>query len=315
MRLVTYRAARGWQTGVLVGELVVDAEAVLGRDKPTSNGATSLCTRELLAASESRWRDTSTAAADAAQTGSAVVGALADVELGPPVPDPEKIFCLGLNYRDHSAETALPVESVPTIFAKFRNALAGSRSPIVLPSTSSKVDFEGELAVVIGRRGKHIPRDRALSYVGGYMPFNDVSARDLQMATSQWTAGKVADTFAPCGPALVLCDEVADPHALRIATRVNGETLQSASTADMIFGVAETVSYLSQLVTLEVGDIISTGTPAGVGYTRDPPIFLAAGDVVEVEIEGLGVLQNPVVAPDAPTPTGSRTGEDARAGA
>ena len=313
MRLVNYRAARGWQTGILVGELVVDAEAVLGRDGLTSDGATSLCTRELLAASRSRQRDAGAAAADAARTGSGVVGALADVELGPPLPDPEKIFCLGLNYRDHAVETALPVQGVPTIFTKFRNALAGSRSPIVLPSTSSKVDFEGELAVVIGRRGKQISRDRALSHVGGYMPFNDVSARDLQMATSQWTAGKVADTFAPCGPALVLCDEVADPHALRIATRVNGETLQSASTADMIFGIAETVSYLSQLVTLEVGDIIATGTPAGVGYTRDPPIFLAAGDVVEVEIEGLGVLENHVVAAHAATDW--RTREDARAGA
>lgn len=313
MRLVTYRAARGWQTGLLVGELVVDAEAVLGRDDPTGNGVTSLRTRDLLAASPSRRREAGAAAAQAARTGSGVAGALADVELGPPVPDPEKIFCLGLNYRDHSVETALPVESVPTVFTKFRNALAGSRTPIVLPSTSSKVDFEGELAVVIGRRGKHISPDRALSHVGGYMPFNDVSARDLQMATSQWTAGKVADTFAPCGPALVLCDEVADPHALRIATRVNGATLQSASTADMIFGIAETVSYLSQLVTLEVGDIISTGTPAGVGYTREPPIFLAPGDVVEVEIEGLGVLENHVVAAHAAS--GSRTQEDARGGA
>lgn len=310
MRLVTYRASRAWRTGVLVDDVIVDARQVLGRE---SSSAAGLCTRQILASSPARLRADAAAAEQAARTGSGVVAEIADVELGPPVPDPEKIFCLGLNYRDHSEETALPVESVPTIFTKFRNALVGSRSSIVLPATSNQVDFEGELAVVIGRRGKHIPRHRALTHVGGYMPFNDVSARDLQMVTSQWTAGKVADTFGPCGPALVLCDEVADPHALRIETRVNGETLQSASTADMIFGIADTVSYLSRLVTLEVGDIISTGTPAGVGYTREPPIFLAAGDVVEVEIEGLGVLQNPVVAADEPS--AALVEEDARAGA
>lgn len=313
MRLVTYRAADAWQPGVLVGDIVVDAAKVVAGETRPSNGARTLCTRHILATTPAVRRATAAAAEHAARAGSGVVGSLGDVELGPPIPDPEKIFCLGLNYRDHSVETALPVESVPTVFTKFRNALVGSRGAIVLPSASSKVDFEGELAVVIGRRGKHIPRDRALAHVGGYMPFNDVSARDLQMMTSQWTAGKVADTFAPCGPALVLCDEVADPHALRIETRVNGETLQSASTGDMIFGIADTVSYLSQLVTLEVGDIISTGTPAGVGYTRQPPIFLNGGDVVEVEIGGLGVLQNTVVAAEA-APQRSDD-EAARAGA
>lgn len=311
MRLVTYRAARALRTGVLVDDIVVDADQLGQAAGASRSGAGALSARRILAMTPGERAEIAAAAAHAARTGSGVVGDLGDVELGPPVPAPEKIFCIGLNYRDHSAETALPVESVPTIFAKFRNALVGSRSAIVLPPTSREVDFEGELAVVIGRRGKHIAREQALSHVGGYMPFNDVSARDLQMVTSQWTAGKVADTFGPCGPALVLCDEVADPHALRIETRVNGETLQSASTADMIFGIAETVSYISQLVTLEVGDIISTGTPAGVGYTRKPPIFLAAGDVVEVEIEGLGVLQNPVVAADFPP--GAAAEEGARA--
>lgn len=313
MRLVTYRASRAWRTGVLVDGVVIDALQVLGREASSAAGAAGWCTRHILESSPVSRLESAAAAENAARTGSGVVGDLAEVELGPPVPDPEKIFCLGLNYRAHSTETALPVETVPTVFTKFRNALVGSRSSIVLPSASNEVDFEGELAVVIGRRGKHISRDRALTHVGGYMPFNDVSARDLQMVTSQWTAGKVADTFGPCGPALVLCDEVADPHALRLETRVNGETLQSASTADMIFGIAETVSYLSQLVTLEVGDIISTGTPAGVGYTREPPIFLTPGDVVEVEIEGLGVLQNPVVAADEPFDP--LTEEDPRAGA
>jgi 2-keto-4-pentenoate hydratase/2-oxohepta-3-ene-1,7-dioic acid hydratase in catechol pathway len=286
VRLVTFRAEAAWRPGVLVDGVVVDVVRLDG----------SRSTREVLAAPAEAREALLEAAEQAVGTGVGVVGRLEDLELGPPLPDPEKIFCLGLNYVDHAAETALPVQTVPTLFTKFRNALTGSGSAIVLPATSREVDFEGELAVVIGRRAKDVPRERALAHVAGYMPLNDVSARDLQMQTSQWTAGKVPDTFAPCGPVLVLADEVDDPQALQIETRVNGETLQSASTADMIFDVAAAVSFLSQLVTLEVGDIIATGTPAGVGFTREPPLFLAAGDEVEVEIEGLGVLRNVVVA-------------------
>jgi 2-keto-4-pentenoate hydratase/2-oxohepta-3-ene-1,7-dioic acid hydratase in catechol pathway len=229
--------------------------------------------------------------------GGRAVGRLSELELGPPVPDPDKIICLGLNYRDHADEMNLTAPEAPTLFAKFRNALTGSGSAITLAPSSSAVDFEGELAVVIGRRCKNVSRNDAFACVAGYMPLNDVSARDLQMRTSQWTAGKVPDSFAPCGPALVLADEVADPSALRIETRVNGETVQSASTAEMIFGIAESVSFISELMTLELGDIIATGTPAGVGYTREPPLFLKPGDVVEVEVESLGTLSNPVAGP------------------
>lgn len=305
MRLVTYCHEEEWRAGVLVGDLVVDAAHAPGG----SDGTIAVSTRALLRSDPERRSEIAAAAEDAARSGTGVAGALADIELGPPVRNPEKIFCLGLNYRDHAVETALDVEPVPTLFTKFRNALVGPGSPIVLSPMSDQVDFEGELALVIGRRGSNVPESRALDYVGGYMPFNDVSARDLQMSTSQWTAGKVLDTFAPCGPTLVLSDEVDDPQALRISTRVNGTTLQSASTADMIFGIAETVSYVSRLVTLEVGDIIATGTPAGVGYTRQPPIFLRAGDTVEVEIEGLGTLSNPVADPDrSPTDRGARAG-------
>jgi 2-keto-4-pentenoate hydratase/2-oxohepta-3-ene-1,7-dioic acid hydratase in catechol pathway len=310
MRLVTYRPPSGgpWRTGVLVGDVVVDAALSAVVNGAAAPAAPSV--REVLGAPAER-RGKLQAAAEAAAREGSVVSALAELELGPPVPDPDKVFCLGLNYHDHAAETSLPVQDVPTLFTKFRNALTGSRSPIVLPPSSREVDFEGELALVIGRRGKDIPPERVLDHVGGYMPLNDVSARDLQMRTSQWTAGKVPDTFAPCGPALVLADEVPDPHALRIETRVNGITLQSASTADMVFDIPATVSYLSRLVTLEVGDIISTGTPAGVGFTREPPVFLQDGDLVEVEIERLGVLSNPVAAAAAGSPpprTGTRAG-------
>jgi 2-keto-4-pentenoate hydratase/2-oxohepta-3-ene-1,7-dioic acid hydratase in catechol pathway len=272
MRVASYRdaASEPWRTGVVVDDVVVE---------------TDLSVRDILSASPAD-REALTEAGPARP--------LDELELGPPVPDPQKIICLGLNYHEHARETALPTGSVPTLFAKFPNALTGSGSPIVLPAASREVDFEGELALVIGRRGKDIPEERVFEHVGGYMPLNDVSARDLQLLTSQWMAGKMPDTFAPCGPALVLADEVPDPEALQLETRVNGATLQSASTGDMIFGIRQTVRYVSQLVTLEVGDIISMGTPAGVGFKREPPVFLQPGDMVEVEIEGLGVLRNPV---------------------
>jgi 2-keto-4-pentenoate hydratase/2-oxohepta-3-ene-1,7-dioic acid hydratase in catechol pathway len=298
VKVLTYRADGQWQAGVLADELVVDGGRALAAAFPASAGDTlvrSSC-KEIVALEPAERRIVAEAAADLAAAGDDVAGRLGDLELGPPVADPEKILCLGLNYREHATEMALDTPSAPTLFAKFRNALTGSGAPIVLPGQARKVDYEGELAVVIGRRGAGIPEDRALEHVAGYMPFNDVSARDLQMATSQWTAGKIPDTFAPCGPVLVLADEVPDPHALTIETRVNDVTLQSARTAEMIFGIAETVSFISRLVTLEPGDVIATGTPAGVGYRREPPVFLAPGDVVEVEIDGLGTLVNPVVA-------------------
>lgn len=304
MRLLSYRADGRLRSGVLVGDVVVDTTKALGA--ALGPRALDASTKAIVALEPAERLLVADAAAGLAETGDGVAGRVSDVELGPPVVDPEKILCLGLNYRDHATEMALDAPSAPTLFPKFRNALIGSGAPIVIPPHAREVDYEGELAVVIGRRCREVPDEQALEHVAGYMPLNDVSARDLQMATSQWTAGKIPDTFAPCGPVLVLSDEVPDPHALSIATRVNGETLQSASTAEMIFGIAETVSFISRLVTLEPGDIIATGTPAGVGYRREPPVFLEPGDVVEVEIAGLGTLVNPVVGGQERPSAGTR---------
>ena len=231
-----------------------------------------------------------------------------DAVLGPPVPDPEKIVCLGLNYREHAEESGMEEPPAPVLFAKFRNSLVGPGAPVVLPQASEKVDYEGELAVVIGRTCKEVSEDEALDYVAGYMPLNDVSARDLQLQTGQWLAGKAVDTFAPCGPALVLADEVGDPQDLLLATRVNGETVQEASTSQMIFSVRQTISFVSRVMTLEPGDIVATGTPSGVGQSRTPPLFLKEGDIVEVEIEKLGILRNPVVGPDSAAATAGSAG-------
>lgn len=217
------------------------------------------------------------------------------VRLGPPIPDPQKIICLGLNYRDHAEEAGLTPPAAPMFFAKFANSLVGPADAIVPPVTTEQVDYEAELAVVIGKRARSISAEHALEHVAGVMAFNDVSARDLQMANNLWTGGKAIDTFAPCGPALVTLEEVEDIQALPVRTRVNGETVQDGNTAAMIFSVAETIAFLSQIMTLEPGDIIATGTPAGVGNSRTPKLFLHAGDVVEVEIEGVGTLRNPLV--------------------
>jgi 2-keto-4-pentenoate hydratase/2-oxohepta-3-ene-1,7-dioic acid hydratase in catechol pathway len=222
--------------------------------------------------------------------------AIDEARLGPPIPDPDKIICLGLNYRSHAEEAGFKVPTVPILFAKYRNALTGPTSSIMLPSVSQEIDYEGELAVVIGRRCKDVTAADALKVVAGYMAFNDVSARDVQMRASQWLSGKTLDTFAPCGPALVV-NEIADPQTLNLATRVNGQTLQQSNTRMMIFSVAESIAYISRLMTLQPGDIIATGTPEGVGFKRNPPIFLHHGDVVEVEIEGIGCLRNPVIDP------------------
>jgi 2-keto-4-pentenoate hydratase/2-oxohepta-3-ene-1,7-dioic acid hydratase in catechol pathway len=222
------------------------------------------------------------------------------VRLLAPIQDPDKILCIGLNYRDHAEETGMAPPVAPVVFAKFRNSLAGPTDPIVLPDASEAVDYEAELAVVIGRRCRNVDAADALECVAGAMAFNDVSARDLQMQTSQWTMGKAIDTFAPCGPALVFMDEIDELQSLRVETRINGETVQSGTTASMIFTVAEIIAFISSVMTLEPGDMIATGTPAGVGFSRKPPLLIAPDDVIEVEIETVGLLANPVVAPVAP---------------
>ena len=222
--------------------------------------------------------------------------ALADLTLNAPIARPSKIMCIGLNYRDHAAESNTPVPDYPTLFAKYPNCVIGHGEAIVLPRISSEVDYEGELGVVIGRRARQVSEAEALSYAGGYLPFNDVSARDFQRRTSQWTIGKTFDTFGPMGPALVTADEVPDPQNLNLRVSIGGEVLQSSNTGNMIFTVAQLIAYLSAVMTLEPGDVIATGTPSGVGAARKPPRFLRPGETVRVEIEGLGVLENPIVA-------------------
>jgi 2-keto-4-pentenoate hydratase/2-oxohepta-3-ene-1,7-dioic acid hydratase in catechol pathway len=215
-----------------------------------------------------------------------------------PVPDPHKIVCIGLNYRDHAAESGAPVPPEPILFSKYATALIGHGETIILPAVSQEVDYEAELVVVIGRKGRHIPRARAFEYVGGYAVGHDVSARDWQLNKpgKQWMAGKTFDTFAPVGPVLVTPDEIPDPHKLGIRLRLNGQTMQESSTSQLIFGVDELIAYLSQVFTLEPGDLIFTGTPPGVGMARKPPVWLKPGDTVEVEIDQLGVLRNLVAA-------------------
>jgi 2-keto-4-pentenoate hydratase/2-oxohepta-3-ene-1,7-dioic acid hydratase in catechol pathway len=212
-----------------------------------------------------------------------------------PVPRPGKVVCIGLNYRDHAKEQNIEPPKTPIVFSKFPTCIAAPETPIRLGS-SQKVDWEAELAVVIGRRAKGVKKEQAYDYVLGYACFNDVSARDFQFADGQWQRGKSCDTHGPFGPYILTADEVKDPHALRIALRVNGETMQDSSTAQMIFGVPELVEWISENITLEPGDVIATGTPPGVGFARKPSVYLKAGDVAEVEIEGLGVLRNPVRA-------------------
>jgi acylpyruvate hydrolase len=281
MRLVSFDdGTTGTQAGVLLGEEIVPVAALAAP-------ATSM--RELLAALDAD--GLGALAAQAAQSARRL--ALGSVRLRAPVPDPEKIICLGLNYADHAAETGQQKPTAPLWFAKFANSLIGSGEAILLPAAyPDYVDYEAELAVVVGRVAHRVQERDALAYLAGAMPFNDVSARDLQMQNPLWTSGKAVDTFAPCGPALVTLEEAADLQNLTLRTRINGELLQEGTTSEQIFGVAEVLAWLSRTITLRPGDIIATGTPAGVGASQGR--FLRAGDTVEVEVEGLGAVINPV---------------------
>jgi len=266
MRLVSYESDGHWRAGILVAEGVLDAAATARDARAGADMGAWASNRTLIQTSE----EERTAVAEAIPELESSAMPLAELRLGPPIPDPDKILCMGLNYRDHAAESGLPPPTVPLFFAKFRNSLIGPHDSIVLPAPSDQVDYEAELAVVIRRRCWDVAVEQALSYVAGAMAFNDVSARELQFQASQWTMGKAIDTFAPCGPALVLLDELSDLQALGIRARVNGQTLQDANTSLMMFGVAEAVAFLSRVMTLEPGDIIATGTPAGVGMARGP---------------------------------------------
>jgi 2,4-didehydro-3-deoxy-L-rhamnonate hydrolase len=213
-----------------------------------------------------------------------------------PIDRPGKIVCVGLNYRDHAEEQGVPLPEAPLLFAKWENALIGPGEPIVIPPIVTKCDYEAELGVVIGSRVRDVSVENALEAVAGYICVNDVSARDLQFADGQWTRGKSPDTFCPVGPRLVQRDEIPDPQNLAIRAVLNGETRQESTTANMVFGVADLIAYITQTITLEPGDLIATGTPAGVGAFRDPPAFMQPGDEITIEIEGLGSLTNPVAA-------------------
>jgi 2-keto-4-pentenoate hydratase/2-oxohepta-3-ene-1,7-dioic acid hydratase in catechol pathway len=222
--------------------------------------------------------------------------ALEDAKVCAPVPRPGKIICVGLNYRDHASESNMKVPEFPVTFSKFATCITGPEDPVVLPKGSTQVDYEAELAVVIGRVTKDVPRAKAVGQILGYCCFNDVSARDFQFTDGQWQRGKSCDTFAPMGPYVATTDEIQNPQNLGIKLRLNGETMQSARTEEMIFGIPHLIEFLSAVITLEPGDVIATGTPPGVGFARKPPVFVKAGDRMEVEIDGLGVLGNPVAA-------------------
>jgi 2-keto-4-pentenoate hydratase/2-oxohepta-3-ene-1,7-dioic acid hydratase in catechol pathway len=274
MRIVTYRSERGDRAGILAGDGIADAWDALGADGST--------VRELLASGRiEELQGTSDSAGD-------VPGG---AELMPPVPDPDKIVCIGLNYRAHAAEAGIDPPESPTFFAKFRNALAAPGATVPLPAASDKVDYEAEVAFVIGRECSVVSESEAADYIGGYMLLNDLSARDLQFATPQWMPGKVFDGSAPCGPALVTPDEALADGPISFSLELNGEVMQDSSTDDLIFGISELVAHLSRLMTLEPGDIVSTGTPSGVGSTRDPRVWLKAGDEVVISSPTLGRLE------------------------
>ncbi len=222
--------------------------------------------------------------------------ALADVRMHAPVPNPGKFICIGLNYRDHAIESGMEIPAIPTVFTKYGNAVCGHGDPIILPSVSNQVDYEAELAFVIGKRAKNVKASDWEDYIFGYTCVHDVSARDYQLATTQWTIGKTFDSFGPMGPALVSKDEIEDVGNLRIWLDLNGETLQDSRTNQLVFGVPALLEYLSAVMTLEPGDIVSTGTPPGVGMARKPPVYLKPGDVCKVGIEGIGELVNPCVS-------------------
>jgi len=287
MRLATIQTPHGPRAAAATADGYVDLHATDGR-LPQS-------VKSLLAASP----DVRKAAAEAAGSKSAVKHAANAVKLLPPVPDAGKILCIGLNYRDHAIEGGKAIPGEPVVFGKFPNTLIAHGDPIAIPKVAQKVDYEAELVIVIGKTGKHIPNDTsAFQYVGGYTCGHDVSARDWQFRgeEKQWIIGKTFDTFAPTGPVLVTADEIPDPHKLQVQLRLNGTTMQNSNTREFIFGVPHLLWFLSQVVTLEPGDLIFTGTPPGVGIARKPPVLLKPGDVTEVEVEKIGVLRNPCVA-------------------
>lgn len=286
MRLITFGTPGNWTAAFDIEGRAVTLDAAA---RATGWAETGLTNRRLLAMGPERMAELVRAAATLPGE------PLTTLRLGPPIPDPQKIICIGLNYHDHAKEVGATPPPSPIFFAKFANSLVGPQDDLIPPRDETHVDYEAELAVVIGKPGRYIPRADALSHVAGAMAFNDVSARDFQLANQLWTSGKAVDTFGPCGPALVTVDELSDLQDLSVQTRVNGERVQNGTTAQMIFPIAELIEFLTRVMTLEPGDIIATGTPAGVAKAHTPPRFLKAGDVVEVEIQGIGTLKNRVL--------------------
>jgi acylpyruvate hydrolase len=321
MKLITFESDGESRVGALKGDLVVDLglaisslrSGTLGLEQRPelqkaanavlTGGASPRHMIDLLGRGEA-WRraldeilEAVTASQEPSHFPRGLFMPLKQVRLRAPLGRPGKIVCVGLNYQSHRAEQGIKSPARPVFFLKSSNTICGPGDPIVLPPNSAQVDYEAELAVVIGKRGKSIPEDKVFEHIAGYTVLNDVTARDMQFADGQWFRGKSCDTFGPTGPWLVTADEIPDPHRLRISLTLNGRTMQDSNTSDLIFKIPFLVSYLSRSLTWEAGDLLSTGTPGGVGHHREPPVYLKPGDTVSVTVEGIGTLTNPVVGP------------------
>lgn len=292
MKLVTFEHEGRTRVGTLHDGEVVDFEAAWGDRGRAPSSLLELLRDGSAALGTARAVDAGASKSDRLP--------LKAVRLLSPLPRPAKVICVGLNYRDHAEETGQPIPKIPIFFTKAPSSVIGPQAPIVLPIDSEQVDYEAELAVVIGSPCRRADPAKARGAIAGYTIMNDVSARDWQFRTSQWFIGKTFDTFGPMGPALVTADEVGDPHVLDVSLRLNGTVMQQSNTRHLIFGVADLVAELSRVMTLEPGDVIATGTPGGVGFIRKPPVFLKPGDHVEISITGVGTLSNPVVAERRP---------------
>ena len=318
MKLLTFVAGPAQRVGALVNDTVVDvtvayAAALAAEGHPRAEGVAAAVVppdmREILQGGD--------AALEAVRRGVRFVeerlrgagplvgpgGAralypLKEVWVRPPVPDPQKVVCIGLNYRDHCAEQGIEPPKVLMTFPKFADAIIGPDDPIVIPRGCEQLDWEVELVFVVGRRARYVAPEEAFRYIAGYTVGNDVSARDFQFADKQVMRGKACETFAPMGPYLVLADQVPDPHTLKIESRLNGEVMQSSTTANLVHTIPAIMAWVTKHLTLQPGDCVMTGTPAGVGIFRKPPVFMQPGDVIEMSIQDLGVLRNPVVASD-----------------
>jgi acylpyruvate hydrolase len=315
MKIVMYQyAERDYRLGAMTGgERIVDLNyayenLLAGRNEPRSAALAAAIVPDdsvaFLAGGKRSWVGAAAALGHAKGSGCADLGASGkrfvfernEVRLGAPVRNPLRIICLSHNYHDFIRETGVPLPPAPRIFSKYVNALCGPDDPIIYPRMSKALGYEAELAFVVGKKGRHVPREKALEYIGGYMIMNDVSASDLTELDKQVLRGKTFDNFAPCGPYLLSADEMPDPGNLDLKLWVNDRLLQSSNTRELVYDVPTLVSFLSEIFTLEPGDIVATGTPGGLAKFRNPPTFMAIGDICAIEIEKLGRLANPIVA-------------------